>query len=627
MRVFLAEELTAEVPGRYSGLIRSAAHCWTLRVRQGAVALAALQNSRWQKESGPLFESVEAGLGRWANSLVMAQTLAGHPLSAKQRALLSYGIEARLRLAAFGRAFLQQTLSRSGCRAEDVALDVLAADTYLRDSFRQLSPALRSLRFHHAAGSWPVRHQLEETVTGSYRLRGAALLWEEWLAGRRSRREASGRTGRASMQAAVFILNQRYWDLFQPVRVELESRGWRVQVFYYNPLVRPTEGAVPFDAAAGGSRACEPETIDRPAWVLGEEWLRESPVSRRWLTMALDASWVTAYIQVRRHLRVLEATRPAVVISFGPETMSLALQASAERLGIPSVFINHTFREPARSCWFLQATASTMFGRACAQANATDLEGSRRTGMVATGHPPYDAMLKRSVASAGRRESLAAFALPPDRPYLVLTLALWGLELVSYAMQERALKMLAEALPHNAFLMCKLHPSWEDRETCEAVLGAGLPRNAFRVVGEGEYRTPDLLAACDVAVMHEQSMSLTDAIVLGRPAIAIAHPELPCGSFTMRHPAWSFKGAWRVVNDSVELRQALVALTTDERARLSLLAQRRAYLDEFLVASDARAGRRVADLVEHMGAGGGPESFVPSVGHNLLEESARREDN
>ena len=84
---------------------------------------------------------------------------------------------------------------------------------------------------------------------------------------------------------------------------------------------------------------------------------------------------------------------------------------------------------------------------------------------------------------------------------------------------------------------------------------------------KSDFKTPDLLAACDVAVMHELSMSLADTIVMGRPAIAISHPEFPSGSFTINHPAWAFKEAWWLVRDAAELRRALMVLTRDEHAR------------------------------------------------------------
>ena len=180
--------------------------------------------------------------------------------------------------------------------------------------------------------------------------------------------------------------------------------------------------------------------------------------------------------------------------------------------------------------------------------------------------------------------------------------------------------MLAQALPHDAFLVCKLHPAGEERATCEALLGADLPSSAFKVLGESDYKTPDLLDACHVAVMFAHSTSLADTIVMGRPAIAVTHPDLGCGSLNLNHPAWAFKEAWWLVRDTAELRRALMVLTRDEHARQAQLSHRRTYIERFLVASDGRATQRVADLVEHLGAGKDPGCFVPSIGKSLLAE-------
>ena len=59
-------------------------------------------------------------------------------------------------------------------------------------------------------------------------------------------------------------------------------------------------------------------------------------------------------------------------------------------------------------------------------------------------------------------------------------------------------------------------------------------------------------------------------------------------------------------------------LTRNEQARCELLRHRRQYIEQFLVASDGRASQRVADLVEHLGAGKEPSSFIPTIGNSLL---------
>jgi hypothetical protein len=617
VKCFLAEELTEEVWRRYGRLAGDADRCWALKLFEGKAALRALDDPRWCRETVIQMESVEANLGRWANALARSQTWKGNPLSPKEQALLAYGIEARLWPAAMAESCLQYMREETACDGRNLEIRLVASNPYLRDWARtRCGSALTGIE--RLPASRPVLQAVRERMVGSVWLRRLSLRRQRtagWGAGSTKHDQDPRRT------AAAFILNQRYLDLFQPIRQELEARGWAVPVYAYNPLIRPYPSAVSFSEAAARTAPVFSGDLEKPVWMISDEIMTRCPVSQAWLRRALDASWVTARALVAQHLRLLAALRPAVVLSFGPEIMSLSLQAAAERLDIPSLFLNHTFREPARSCWYLQATASTMAGPHCVELNRRDLEGRERRGMVATGHPPYDALLERSTKLGGNRAELSNLSAPPERPYVILALALWSNNLLWHAMQRKALQMLADALPSDAFLICKIHPSWEDRELPAAVLGAKLPKEAFRVVGESEYQTPDLLAACHVAVIHEQSMSLSDAVVMGRPTIAIAHPEVPYGRYCMNHPAWGYKGAWRVVSDAAELRQALVTLTRDNDARAALLKHRRAYIDRFLVAADGQSSRRVADLAEHIASGEDTGSFVAQVGPGLIGES------
>ena len=97
--------------------------------------------------------------------------------------------------------------------------------------------------------------------------------------------------------------------------------------------------------------------------------------------------------------------------------------------------------------------------------------------------------------------------------------------------------MVAEALPDDCFLVCKLHPAHGERDVCEAVLGDRLPHDAFVVVDDSQHTTPELLASCHAVVASERSMALIDTIVAGRPAAAIPFAEYPLGSGDMIHQA------------------------------------------------------------------------------------------
>jgi len=420
--------------------------------------------------------------------------------------------------------------------------------------------------------------------------------------------------------AAAFILNQRYLNLFEPVRTELEARGWRVPVFYYNPVAGSVKDATLFSEAVKGIVQNEVGNLHLPKWQVSEELRRGCPTSIRWLNVALSASWLTGLVQTHHHQRLVEAWQPDVVVSYGPDIMSLALQAATESLGISSLFIPHDVRGPSFSSWFFGATASALAGHPCIEANAIGPHGLRNEGLVPTGLPQFDALLVRAEQNRGRRRQLSGLSVLEKRPYLAVAFAEWGHELLVHALQRKMLRMLAVALPDDVFLVVKVHPQFDEQEVCKRVLAASLPAQAFAVVRDQQYSTPDLLEACHVAVAGERSMVLMDALVMNRPGIGIRFPEHPMGSGDMNHPAKDFRNNCWLVDDVVQLRRALIDLTRDASSQDALLAQRKRYIERFLLASDGRASQRVADLVEHLAAGKSPESFIPMSRQSLLEE-------
>lgn len=618
MKLLLTEHLTSPILSCHGRLIAAADCCWTLRTDHGSDALAVLGDTRWQKGSVPLIESAEGRLSAWTGRLMQGLD---EPFNHTERALLAYGVETRLWSSAVADGLVRHTSEATGRPLDDVELDLITDDPYMRDAFTRpdgLRARLKAVQMHGTRAGRPAWKRWRERIAADSRLRslalGAQCRVKRWF----RRQQLSEPLGRGVRRAALFVLNQRFLDLFAPVAVELEKRGWQVRVFYYHSSMTPGRHRHAFSDSADASGFSMASLSPSPSWTISDGLLRHSLVSEAGLRLALAASWVTARAQIGLHHSVLDAWRPEVVISFGPETMSLALQRAAERLGIPSLFMAHGFQGPVRTSWFFHATASALSGAACVQANERDANGERRKGLVATGHPPYDAMLSESVAHAGRRVPLPGLDVPLARPHLVLAFALWSHNLLGHALQAKILRMLTKALPDDAFLVYKLHPSREERRICEAVLESGLPREAFRVVGEKEYSTPVLLAACHVAVANEQSMVLTDAIVMGRPAIVITHPDFPRGSGTLNHPASDFRDTCVLVSDAVELRNALVLLTHNEEERQALVNHRAEYIRRFLVAADGRAGRRVADLVEHLGAGQSPDSAVMTIGDSLL---------
>ena len=160
-----------------------------------------------------------------------------------------------------------------------------------------------------------------------------------------------------------------------------------------------------------------------------------------------------------------------------------------------------------------------------------------------------------------------------------------------------------------------------ERDPCEKILASLLPSHAFAVVGERQHTTPELLAACHVAVAIERCGALTDAIFMGRPAIGLRVPEIPPGSSNLNHPTRGpeFLKCCRVVWDKTGMQEALVSLTRVPAAREAMRKNRKRYIESFFLASDGRASHRVADLIEHLGEGKEAGSFVPAIGSSLLE--------
>ncbi len=407
----------------------------------------------------------------------------------------------------------------------------------------------------------------------------------------------------------MFVSGHRSLELFQPIADELMHRGWRAVAVAYGPLGTVDIEAIDFDSAARiGAGVFAGESLQQvsPA----SDVMRRSLVSPALTGRALNASWVTARVQLNRHRNVLDQLRPDVVLSFGPDTMSLALQGAAREVGIPSVFLPHGYLVPVPIMWStLQATAIAVPGQPCVALNAVNPLGIRQDGLVAVGHPDYDEiLLARRDPSARSSPGLEA---PRGRPNVVLLFAEWAVDLTGQAMQKRTLEYVAKALPADAFLVCKLHPPAAEREACARVLGALLQPGSFRIVGDELFRTPDLLRACSLAVAAEHSMALADAIVAGVPAIAIRHAEQPFGSDNLNHPAKDYRNACRMVDSVEELREAIDTLTHDEEARLELIARSTVYVERFLFSTDGRSASRIADLVDHLAVRGSVAGFVP----------------
>lgn len=606
--MLLLERLTDRTASDHRALLAHADVRIPLYVSSGVAAARALDTTGWWVEPLTLFEAASRRHARWAEQLAASQEVRAGALAGRARAMLVYGLEARLRTSRVAQAYARQAAQDRGCSTREVALDVVADNPYLRDTFTaSRRDEFRSVALHPVTPATRWTNPIRERA-------GASRALRRLLVGRGRRR--SPRAKATAPTAALFVQSQTYLRIFDPIRARLTAAGWRVRVFCYHEAQDRDADTLSFARAVRRAGALDSEPFDVPEWTLSEQLLQESPVSERWLKVALDGSWLTGWEQLVKHQRLLASERPDVVISYTIDAVGLGLQGAAASLGIPSLFINHGPQGPLWSSddWFFGWSAHAMAGQACVAAHAA------HTGLVPVGYPPYDAILARGVELAGTRPAVEV-GQPASRPYLVLAFAEYGVPLWVHAFQRRLLQTVAEALPDDCFLVCKLHPAGEqERESCEHALAAVLPSDAFAVVGERQYTTPDLLAAADVAVAAERCMALTDAIVMGRPAIGLAFHEMPPGCNDLSHPARGpeFRKCARVVSDAVEMRAALLALTRDADARQALARHRRSYIEQFYVAADAGAAERVAQLVRHLAERGGPAGFVPAAGASLL---------
>ncbi len=604
MRVVIAERLTRAVRERYTGLIASADACWAFRAPDWQVARDALNDRRWRIGDYPLFDPVEEELGRWAYGLADLQRATG-PLTPIERVMIAYGLQVRLRGAARAHAILNRIRTDADLLSRALHVDVIASDPYLRAAFgshRGFDSGLE-VHLHPDPNRSASLASLRERAVASRWLRSAELA----LASLVKRRQPI----RQTRSLAFFVGDRAYLDLFAPIRGELMTRGWQVTVFEYDHVAPLERDVIEFSDAVRVARISF-SGLPRRRWSLGSDALRGAPISAGGTLRALDASWMTAHVQIERHRRVLKAWQPDVVVSYGPDTMSLALQGAARECGIPSVFLPHGFLAPIPTNWSLPATATAVLGWGCVDDNSINPLGERQDGLVVVGHPNYDELVRRR--ASGRPTDLSALGIPPSRPFIVLLFVEWGLDLLDHAVHQRTLAMTAKALPGNAFVICKLHPGHDERARSEDVLDEILDRDSFRVVSSRDYPMSTLLQICHVAVAQEDSMALADAIVAGVPAIGIRHPEQPLGSFGLNYSAKDYREVCSLVADIGELREAMISLTRDAAARARLTERRSSYIKKFLFAADGRSSARAADLIEHLAAGKPPETFMARSG-------------
>ena len=370
MRVLIIEQLSEKLLADHARLISGADVRIPLTVGSGVAAAAALKQGRWWVENLPLFEAEAGRHARWVHRLVQAQKHEGELADERSNGLIAYGLEVRLRHSVLAQAYVRQAAEDHGHAVGQINLDVLGDDPYLRDTFtrRHVVRQFRSVALHSTAAtrSWVTRVRVRAAASPSIR---KLVVARQALGSNTHSMTRSEDVPQTCRTAALFVQNQQSINLFRPVREELHSSGWRVRIFRYDEFEDRDGEAESFELAVQGAASCGRERLRMPAWTVADDCLDESPVSRAWLRVALNASWLTGWEQFVRHRRLLSAQRPNVVISYSVDAVALGLQAAAESLGIPSLFINHGSLGPTLSPWFFQWTALALAGRPCVDAH------------------------------------------------------------------------------------------------------------------------------------------------------------------------------------------------------------------------------------------------------------------
>lgn len=601
-RIFITEELTAAIASQHAATIARADACSAVYARDGMLATRLTDDPRWRHGSSTeMWELATRPLMNWTRPLVERQG-ASLGFSRIERALMTAGLEGRLRVAGLTCDLYNRSARALG--GQDFALDLVTDDPYARDAAARanwLTPAPHTRSVQPGSLMAALGRITRERVL-------ASALWTRDPGPARSERHLPVASGKRT--ALFMAVSRRGVRHMRRIIDELRGRDWNIVIVHYgrsmsDPQVALPylEGAlVPFEQVSCGWQVPDPKPN---AWLLDGD---NGPLSRDWLRLALDATRTSTRVQVAQHFRMLTDLAPSVVFGHGADVTGMALHAAALQLGIPTVFVAHGYQHSGRAFYYFFNTAAATFGTACVEVNRSSYDGQAFEGLVATGHPPHDDMALALGEGPRHRIELPGLKPPVGRPRIVVGLASWGPDLLSHHQQKEFFRLVARNLPADAYFVCKLHPAAEERALCESVLAENLPREAYRVVGEREFTTLDLLRASDVAVSSERSMVLVDAIVVGCPAIAVHQPEIPMGVSDRAHPGKDYSQNCLIATDGPQLRAAIEALTRDEGVRARLQAARAGYLQRFL-RIDGRAASRIADLASHLAEGGTTASF------------------
>ncbi len=205
--------------------------------------------------------------------------------------------------------------------------------------------------------------------------------------------------------------------------------------------------------------------------------------------------------------------------------------------------------------------------------------------LVSTGAIRYDHLVAKK---EWHLDALREHSQLPHGGKAVLFLSFWVGHPEEKAFKIKALRLLAQSLPPEAFLIVKKHPCYED-DLCEEILGSLLAPQQFRIVDDS-YDLYELIVLATVTVIVYSSGGY-ESILLDRPCIIL--DNLQVGK-----TAYSQSPLFQIAKNREELQLRLVALLSEGSSAIhNYPKERQRFLTDCLTGADGKASRRFAERI------------------------------
>ena len=405
---------------------------------------------------------------------------------------------------------------------------------------------------------------LEATVVAigphtAHRRRGARERLEEWF--------------RLSSDADTFIHVNRYssWRVYQELRraTTLMRQAW-------GELRRSAAVAEAFShRGVNFSDLAEPDLA---------------------ATMLLQLPWAVRSFEEMRE--AIDDLRPRAVCLYAESSgWGRAICAACRDAAVPSVAIQHGIIYP-RYFSYLHGEdeedapipdRTAVFGEA-AKRFLVEQGHYPANSLVVTGSPKFDALVS-AAAALDPDVVRARLGVPPGARLLVVASRYRGIRETHQSIGSAFASLVSavEALD-DTHLIVKPHPAERGDEYAAAIAAAGAKR--CRVLA-GDVDVAQLLHAADALVTVE-SLSATEALVLGRPVVIL---NMPTNLAEMVE-----NGVAVGVDAGDDPGPALASVLENAETKARLEEARRRYLSDLARGVDGRATARIVDLLRDISA-------------------------